>query len=66
MTLSVTRPAVRAVTATVIDSPGLYSGLSSAISSMSGVSALASVYQPASKPIEVVGPSASALDTSRR
>ena len=66
ITLSVTRPAVRAVTATVIVSPGLYSGLSSAISSMSGVSALASVYQPASKPIEVTGPSASALDTSRR
>ncbi len=32
----VTRPAVRAVTATVMVSPGLYSGLSSAISSMSG------------------------------
>jgi hypothetical protein len=56
MTLSVTRPAARATTATVIDSPGLYSGLSRAISSMSGVSALASVYQPASKPIAVVGP----------
>ena len=49
MTLSVTRPAVRAVTATVMVSPGRYSGLSSAISSMSGVSAVASVYQPASK-----------------
>ena len=66
MTLSVMRPAARAVMATVICSPGLYSGLSSAISSMSGVSALASVYQPASKLIEVAGPSASALVTSRR
>ena len=49
MTLSVTVPAVRAVTATVMVSPGAYSGLSSAISSRSGVSALASAYQPASK-----------------
>jgi len=41
--------ALRAVTATVMLSPGWYSGLSSATSSMSGVSALASTYQPASK-----------------
>ena len=48
ITLMVTLPAVRAVTATVMLSPGAYSGLSSAISSSSGVSALASAYQPAS------------------
>ena len=42
ITLSVRRPALRAVTATVMVSPGLYSGLSSATSSMSGVSAFAS------------------------
>src|SRR6516165_8817628 len=50
ITLSVTLPAVRAVTATVMLSPGTYSGLSRAISSRSGVSALASAYQPASNP----------------
>ena len=66
ITLSVTRPAVRAVTATVMVSPGRYSGLSSAISSMSGVSALASVYQPASKATEVTGPFGSPVETSSR
>ena len=66
ITLSVSLPAVRAVTATVMLSPGAYSGLSSAISSMSGVSALASAYQPASKLTEVTGPLRSLLDTSSR
>ena len=41
-TLSVTLPAVRAVTATVMVSPPAYSALSSAISRRSGVSADAS------------------------
>ena len=66
ITLSVTLPAVRAVIATVMLSPGAYSGLSSATSSMSGVSAVASVYQPASKPIEVTGPSRSPVEISSR
>ena len=66
ITLSVTLPAVRAVTATVIVSPAAYCGLSSAISSMSGVSALASAYQPASKLIEVTGPLRSPVVTSSR
>ena len=66
ITLSVTLPAVRAVTATVMVSPGAYSGLSSAISSMSGVSAVASAYQPASKAIEVTGPFGPPCETSSR
>ena len=66
ITFKVTLPAVRAVTATVMASPGTYSGLSTAISSMSGVSALASAYQPASKATEVSGPLRSPVETSSR
>ena len=66
ITVSVTLPAVLAVTATVMASPGLYSGLSSAISSRSGVSAVASAYQPESKLTDVSGPCGSALVTCSR
>ena len=66
ITDSVTLPALRAVTATVMASPGLYSGLSSAISSRSGVSAEDSAYQPESKPMVVSGPAGSALPISSR
>ena len=41
-TLSITLPAVRAVTASTMVSPGLYSALSSAVSRRSGVSAVES------------------------
>ena len=62
----VRRPAVRALTETVMVSPETYSGLSIEVSSRSGVSALPSEYQPTSNDTEVIGPSASADLTSSR
>ncbi|MGC0395438.1 hypothetical protein ABIF91_007824 [Bradyrhizobium sp. USDA 241] len=58
-TLTVSLPALRTLTDTVMVSPEAYCGLSIEVSNRSGVSALPSEYQPTSNCTEVTGPSAS-------